>query len=321
MEPDSCPLVSVVTPVYNGEKYLPECIESVLAQTYQHWEYIIVNNCSTDRTFDIARHYANKDARLCVYGNDRFLNVMENHTHAFQKLSPESKYCKVLQADDWLFPDCIEKMVHVAEANPGVGIVGSYRLEEREVSCDGLPYASTVVSGREICRQRLLGGPYLFGSPTTILVRSDLIRSREYSYDEHNLHSDVEACFAVLRDYDFGYVHQVLSFTRRHNESETSFIKRIKTYCLANLRVLTKYGPVYLGEEEYRGTLKKSLKEYYRFLGKSVFETREKRFWDYHRTGMAALGYPWSRRRVAGEAAIVLYNALIEKVANLLKLP
>ena len=44
------PLVSVVTPVYNGDKYLADCVESVLKQTYQNWEYVIVNNCSTDRT-------------------------------------------------------------------------------------------------------------------------------------------------------------------------------------------------------------------------------------------------------------------------------
>jgi glycosyltransferase involved in cell wall biosynthesis len=44
------PFVSVITPAYNGERYLPECIESVLAQTYQHWEYLIIDNCSTDRS-------------------------------------------------------------------------------------------------------------------------------------------------------------------------------------------------------------------------------------------------------------------------------
>ena len=61
MSPAASPLVSIVTPVYNGEAYLEECIESVLAQTYTHWEYIIVNNCSTDNTLDIARRYESKD--------------------------------------------------------------------------------------------------------------------------------------------------------------------------------------------------------------------------------------------------------------------
>jgi len=54
------PLVSIVTPVYNGEPYLAECIESVLAQTYPNWEYIIQNNCSTDRTLEIASEYGKK---------------------------------------------------------------------------------------------------------------------------------------------------------------------------------------------------------------------------------------------------------------------
>src|SRR5438093_8149037 len=63
MKIDCQPLVSVVTPIYNGEKYLAECIESVLAQTYQNWEYVIVNDCSTDRSLDIAQYYTHKIGR------------------------------------------------------------------------------------------------------------------------------------------------------------------------------------------------------------------------------------------------------------------
>ena len=55
------PLVSVLTPVYNGEDFLEECIESVLSQTYQNWEYLIVNNCSKDRTLEIALKYREKE--------------------------------------------------------------------------------------------------------------------------------------------------------------------------------------------------------------------------------------------------------------------
>lgn len=312
MKLESQPLVSVVTPVYNCEKYLAECIESVLAQTYQNWEYLIVNNCSTDGTLEIAKKYAEKDIRIRIHNNTHFLNVIQNHNHAFQKISPESKYCKVVQADDWLFPECIEKMVEIAESNPAVGIVGSYRLEETKVSCDGLSYPSTVVSGKEICRSSLLGGPYIFGSPTTLLIRSDLIRSHKYFYNEKNLHADVEACYAVLKDHNFGYVHQVLSFTRRHNETETAFAMRLRTHFIGDLTVLTKYGLIYLSEQEYIEILRKRLKEYYRFLGRSIFKTREKEFWDYHKEGMRELGYSFSKTRVLGESIIILYNRVLD---------
>ena len=64
------PLVSVVTPVYNGATDLAQCIESVLAQTFPHWEYIIVNNHSTDGTLEIAERFARMDERIHVYSNE-----------------------------------------------------------------------------------------------------------------------------------------------------------------------------------------------------------------------------------------------------------
>src|SRR6185503_300851 len=139
------PLVSVVTPVYNGERHLVECIESVLAQTYERWEHTIVDNCSTDRTREIAERYAKKDARIRVHPNSTFVDLLPNHNIAFRQISPAAAYCKVVQADDWIFPECLERMVAVAEAHPTVGVVGAYRLDGAKVDCDGLPYPSTLV--------------------------------------------------------------------------------------------------------------------------------------------------------------------------------
>ena len=150
------PLVSVVTPVYNEEKNIAECIESVLAQTYPNWEYVIVNNCSTDRSLQIAQRYAVQDARIRVCDNREFLSALSNQNHALRQISPESKYCKVVLGDDWIFPECITKMVELAEAHPSVAIVGAYRMQGAAVSLDGLPYPSTVTSGRDICRWTLL---------------------------------------------------------------------------------------------------------------------------------------------------------------------
>jgi glycosyltransferase involved in cell wall biosynthesis len=292
----SQPLVSVVTPVYNGEKYLAECIESVLAQTYQNWEYIIVNNCSTDQSLEIAQHYALKDARICVHNNSQFLALMQNWNHALGQISPASKYCKVVHADDWIFPECIEAMVKVAEAYPSVGMVSSYRLNENRVDLDGLPYPSTVVPGREICRLSLLGGNklYPFGSPTSLLIRSDLIRRRQAFYNESNIHADTEACYEILQSADYGFVHQVLTYTRRHNESMTSFNHNFNTDIVGRMIVLKKYGPIYLSKEEYEEVLEREIQGYHGFLARSMFVRKGKEFWVYHKNALKELGISFS---------------------------
>ena len=63
MDSDRQPLVSIITPMYNEAANVAECIDSVLGQTYQNWEYIIVDNCSADGSAKIAQTYAEKDQR------------------------------------------------------------------------------------------------------------------------------------------------------------------------------------------------------------------------------------------------------------------
>ncbi len=292
------PLVSVVTPVYNCEKYLAECIESVLAQTYHNWEYVIVNNCSTDRSLQIAQDHALKDSRIRIHNNSQFLGMLQNHNHALRQICADSKYCKVVHADDWLFPECVEKMVQLAEEHPSVGLVGAYGLEEIYVTWHGLPYPSTVVPGREICRQSLLEGLYVFGTPTCLLIRNDLVRSRKCFYSESNFHADSEVCYELLQNTDFGFVHQVLTFTRRHNAAATTFAERFNTFLPGELTCLVKYGRVYLASEEYEKCLKENLDGYYRFLAESLLSRREKEFWDYHRTELKKLNLPLSRTKL-----------------------
>lgn len=310
------PLVSIVTPVYNGESYLAECIESALRQTYNNWEYIIVNNCSTDRTLEIAESYACQDSRIRIHNNPEFVGVIQNHNIGFRLISPESKYCKVLQADDWLFPDCLKQMVEVAEAHPSVGIVGAYRLDGRRVNLDGLPYPSTFVPGREICRLSLLGNLYVFGSPTSLLVRSDLIRKRKEYFDESSfsIHVDAAACYEVLQDANFGFVHQVLTYTRRHGEAETSTSRRLNSYIAAELLRLKKYGPVFLDRAEYKQCLDESLNRYYRFLGECVFQRRDKEFWDYHTNALKTLGHPLNSTRLLKQSCLEAMDLLLHPV-------
>jgi glycosyltransferase involved in cell wall biosynthesis len=298
MTRDPNPLVSVVTPVYNEEKHLAECIESVLAQTYTNWECVIVNNCSTDRSLQIAQRYAAQDARIRVCDNREFLRVIPNHNHALRQISSESKYCKVVLGDDWIFPECLTKMVELAEAHPSVCIVGAYGMLGAAVWLDGLPYPSTVMSGRDICRWTLLGQLYVFGTPTSILMRSDLVRASESFYNESNFHADSEVCFRLLRSWDFGFVHQVLTYTRVREGSLVTFSKRYNTFQPNNLDMLLKFGTAVLSQDELRVRIKHSLATYYQYLAYSVFTLREKEFWAYHRAKMESLGYPQSLPRL-----------------------
>ncbi len=314
MRTNSQPLVSVVTPVYNGAKYLRECIESVLAQTYQNWEYLIVNNCSTDETLSIAREYEQKDSRIHVHDNAQHLPMLENSNVALQKIPSAAKYCKIVHADDWLMPECLERMVALAEENPSVSIVSSYRLEETRVTLDGLPYPSHVVPGKQICRASLLGDLYVFGAPSNLLLRCDVIRARPDFYGPSGLHADTDACYEILRDSDFGFVHEVLTFTRRHNEASTAFSRRMNTFLPANVASVMAYGHFYLDDDEYDRRIRDLMAVYYRFLADALFRRKGKEFWKYHREQLSKFGYPFRPLRLIRAWIPLAFERLVHPI-------
>jgi len=278
------PLVSVLTPVYNGEAHLVECIESVLEQTYGAWEYILVDNRSTDRTLEIAKSYADLDDRIRVTSNSKFLGIIENHNEAFQQISPESKYCKVVQADDWLYPQCLEKMVGLAEENQNVGLVGAYRMDGDEVGSVGLPISQAVFSGPQISKAMLLGEmPRVFGSPTTHLIRSDLIRNQKEFYNPRNLSADTEACFEVLARADLGFVYEVLTYTRRPKECNTSEAYWLGAHPVGDLWIAEKYAQYYLSQQELGSYMAAVLRRYFRVLAKGILRLKGRRFWSFHK--------------------------------------
>lgn len=314
---DGEPLVCVLTPVYNGEAYLAECIESVLNQTYKNWIYIIVNNCSTDATLSIANRYAAIDPRITVSNNSVFLSSIENHNHAISLIPKQSKYCKIISADDWMFPEFLQKTVSLAEANPNLGIINAYRIvgdsEQWAVSWDGIARQTSVFPGRQICRSQLLGGPYVFGSTTTALYRADLMRAKSPFFPNMKPHADASAAYECLEKSDFGFVHQVLSFTRVHSLSISSDCRRLRTFETSSLlHNLITYGPVYLDRDEYKARLRDVLKNYYRILAQGLFNLEDRNFWKFHRESLAEFGY----RCFGGRLAWAVFLRLVDTVFN-----
>jgi glycosyltransferase involved in cell wall biosynthesis len=285
------PLVGIITPVYNGELYLEECIESVLKQTYSNWEYVIVNNCSTDRSLEIANKYAAVDRRIHIHNNENFLSQLQNYNLALSLVSPGCAYYKIVQADDWIFPECVERMVHVAEENPSTGLVACYHLAGGRIMAEGFPFPDTIVSGREVCRLQLLDGLFFFGNPTSLLIRGEVVRSRTPFYNESALHADTDACYAILRHWDFGFVHQVLTFTRTDNESISSEVRHFSPHHLDKFLSLITHGRNFLESAEFDAHLRWYRRRYFRLLARGLFYPYGWAQYEYHRAGLKTIGY------------------------------
>ena len=137
--------VSIGLPVYNGEKYLEETLDSILAQTYQDFELIISDNASTDDTPRICRTYASKDSRIRYYRNERNFGASKNFNLVFERSSGE--FFKWAPHDDIVAPEFLSRCVSVLDQDQSIvlcysktgyidehgELVGTYDYEMRKI--------------------------------------------------------------------------------------------------------------------------------------------------------------------------------------------
>lgn len=108
-------LVSIITPCYNSAKYIVQTIESVLAQTYKNWEMLIVDDCSTDGSYEIALEYARKNNRIKVYLMEKNGGTALARNKAIELSSGD--YLAFLDSDDLWYPEKLEKQLQFMYAN------------------------------------------------------------------------------------------------------------------------------------------------------------------------------------------------------------
>lgn len=314
------PLVSVITPFYNTASYLVQCLASVLNQSWENFEYILVDNCSTDGSGEIAETFVCADPRVRLIRTPEFLGQVENYNFALSQITPTSEFVKIVQADDWIHPDCLVRMVEVARQSTKIGIVGSYYMDGNHLKGVGLPFPRNWFSGRDICRDQLLNGSFYFGTPSSVMFRAEIVRARRPFYALNRYHEDTELCYEVLSEWDFGFAHHILSYLRMDDRSISGQTRHFNPHILDRLITLRVYGRRFLAEHEYHKSLRILNQRYRRFLGESALRGRDAEFWAYHRRGLETIGEqltPQTRTLVAAMALVQLLLNPIETSGRL----
>ena len=205
------PIVSILTTVYNREKYLADCIESVLASSFSNWEMIIVDDQSQDNSVEIAQKYAAKDQRIKLHVNPKNLGDYPNRNHAAS--FAQGKYLKYLDADDLIYPYGLEIMVENMEQFPQAALGVSQKVAEDKIP---FPFILTPKQSyyREFMQRGVLGFP-----PTMAIIRKEVFIKLNGFSDKRYI-GDTEFWLRLARKHNVLKIQPDLVFWREHDEQE-----------------------------------------------------------------------------------------------------
>lgn len=174
---NSIPEISLIMSVYNGEDYLSEAIDSVLGQTFENFELIVINDCSTDNTSEILNSYAEKDERVKVHTNEVNLRLPSSLNKAMS--FARGKYIARMDADDICMPTRLERQYRFMEENPAIALSSCrfMTLKNGVISSGGCGGKNDSESVKALL---LVTNPILHPG---IIAKADVIR--ELGYDKN----------------------------------------------------------------------------------------------------------------------------------------
>lgn len=250
------PLVSVCVPTYNGELYLRECLDSILAQTTDDFELLLVDDCSKDRTRELSASYAAKDSRVRLVPNQANLGLVGNWNRCIELARGE--WIKFVFQDDTIAPTCLARMLDVAEpadvfiacqrdfifdANTPEFIERWYRAHRgllREL------YAGSSRVSPERCQTLALEcfGLNVFGEPTAVMMRRSIFEKVGLFNPAVVINCDFEMWARITVNYGAVFIPDDLAKFRVHGGSATANLhehRKFRATVLDNLVILHQY--------------------------------------------------------------------------------
>lgn len=231
------PKISVLMPAYNTEKYIGEAIESVLNQTFKDFEFIIIDDGSTDRTWEVIQEYAKKDRRIIVLRNEENLKICKTLNRGIE--IAKGNYIARMDADDWSYPDRLQKQLVFMEAHPDVVISGG-TMEVCDKQLQAKNRRGYNLTDDTIREKLFRYSP--FCHPTTI-YRTDVARKVGGYNEMYHPADDYEFYFRMGLEGKFGNIHDaVLKYRVIANSMTTGGMKKMETETIV---IRKKYSSLY----------------------------------------------------------------------------
>lgn len=204
-------LVSIIVPIYNAEKYLDSCIQSVLRQTYTNWELILIDDGSTDKSGRIAEEYGFADERITVF-HQKNLGVSLARNQGIDEAT--GNYVVFLDADDELIEDCLAKTVNIAEET-NADVVAGRSCENQELFQDRI-----IWTGAEALENSLKDHLFTY-SACAKLIRREFIGKTRFTPDIR-INEDSYFVFQLLcKQNVFVLTNDVIYFYRANSEGSS----------------------------------------------------------------------------------------------------
>lgn len=204
-------LVSIIVPIYNAEKYLDSCIQSVLRQTYTNWELILIDDGSTDKSGRIAEEYGFADERITVF-HQKNLGVSLARNQGIDEAT--GNYVVFLDADDELIEDCLAKTVNIAEET-NADVVAGRSCENQELFQDRI-----IWTGADALENSLKDHLFTY-SACAKLIRREFIGKTRFTPDIR-INEDSYFVFQLLcKQNVFVLTNDVIYFYRANSESSS----------------------------------------------------------------------------------------------------
>lgn len=220
-------LVSICIPVYNSECTIKATLDSVLKQTYSNIEIIVVDNCSTDNTWQIINSFT--DSRIKKFKNDNNIGMVRNWNKCLEYAT--GVYVHFLCGDDLLSPTCIEKKVALADTDDDISLVfntSEIINESDKVVLTRQQFKNDcILDGKNLAKKSFSSGN-LYGEPSNILFRREIVEKVGVFNEKLFYSIDWEMWLRISMIGKVGYISEPLMKYRISKSNGTSLLNAKK---------------------------------------------------------------------------------------------